>query len=106
MGLMLFGLLFLIALCCAAEAAGEEPMLGMGRRHYLGEGRLDITYTTELATPHVDWADPYLAPISAYVIPSDEEMMIARATARLVAEAGPGGPPSPGSGPGAAPPSG
>lgn len=65
----LLSLLFLVALCCAAEA--EEPMLGMGRRHYFGEGRLDITYTTELATPHTDWADPYVnGPIRAFVIPS------------------------------------
>jgi len=62
-------LLFVIALCCAAEA--DEPLFGMGRRHYLGEGRLDIKYTTELATPHVDWADPYVSgPIKVFAIPS------------------------------------
>ena len=72
-------LLLALALCCSAEA--EEPLFGMGRRHYLGEGRLDIKYTTpaagadgrasELATPHIDWADPYVnGPIRAFVIPS------------------------------------
>ena len=71
-------LVFVIALCCAAEAnsssaagGGEEPMFGMGRRHYLGEGRLDIKYTTGIATPHIDWADPYAGgPVKTFVIPS------------------------------------
>ena len=65
-------LLSLIAFCCAAESSeSEEPMLGMGRRHYAGEGRLDITYTTELATPHIDWADPYTGgAVSVFAIPS------------------------------------
>jgi len=67
--LALVCLLLTLALCCSAEA--EEPLFGMGRRHYLGEGRLDIRYTTELATPHIDWADPYVnGPIKAFVIPS------------------------------------
>jgi hypothetical protein len=62
-------MILLIALCCAAEA--EAPILGMGRRYYFGEGRLDIKYTTELATPHIDWADPYAGGrVSAFVVPS------------------------------------
>ena len=65
-------LLFVVALCCAAEA--ESPLLGMGRRHHFGEGRLDIAYTTDLPTPHVDWADPYVGgPLSALVVPSVTE---------------------------------
>lgn len=64
--------LALVALACAGEAgAGEEPMLGMGRRYYLGEGRLDITYTTSLPTPHIDWADPYRGgPVRTLAVPS------------------------------------
>jgi acetate kinase len=44
--------------------------------------------------------------VAAYVVPSDEEMMIARATARLVAGPAPGEPPPPGSRSGGAPPPG
>jgi hypothetical protein len=62
-------LLLLTVLCCAACA--DAPLLGMGRRHYLGEGRLDIEYTTGIGTPHIDWADPYSrGPLSAFVVPS------------------------------------
>ncbi len=76
---MLFGaallLAFMLALCCAAEEE-EEPIFGMGRRHYFGEGRLDIKYVTpspedELATPHIDWADPYISgPVKVFAVPS------------------------------------
>lgn len=70
-GLMCLGLL--LGLCCAA-AADEEPILGMGRRDFRGDGRLDIEYSADPPTPHIDWADPLASgPIHAFAVPSVAE---------------------------------